>query len=90
MRPSRRKHGISDRLHEALLKERTEDFAVLPVDVPHPKARALYEPRGYARAGEQQPFADSPVYAVVVKERLPGPCAGHAMSCTELPCLCPH
>jgi len=44
MRPKWREQGISERLHEALLKERTEDLA-----------------------GEQQPFADSPVYAVMVK-----------------------
>jgi len=45
VRPRWRKQGISERLHEALLKERTEDLA-----------------------GEQQPFADSPVYAVMVKD----------------------
>lgn len=68
VRPGWRKQGISERLHEALLKERTEDLAVLLVDVTHPKVQALYESWGYAKAGEQQPFADSPVYAVMVKE----------------------
>lgn len=33
----------------------------------HPKVQGLYESWGYAKAGEQQPFADSPVYAVMVK-----------------------
>lgn len=61
VRPGRRKQGISERLHEALLKERTEDLAVLLVDVTHPKVQALYETWGHAKAGEQQPFADSPV-----------------------------
>ncbi|MET8248225.1 GNAT family N-acetyltransferase [Streptomyces sp. NPDC005202] len=68
VRPRWRKQGISERLHEALLKERTEDLAVLLVDVTHPKVQALYEAWGYAKAGEQQPFADSPVYAVMVKD----------------------
>ncbi|TQE28087.1 acetyltransferase [Streptomyces ipomoeae] len=60
--------GISERLQEALLKERTEDLAVPLVDVTHPKVQALYESWGYAEVGERQPFADSPVYAVMVKE----------------------
>jgi GNAT superfamily N-acetyltransferase len=68
VRPRWRKQGISERLHEALLKERTEDLAVLLVDVTHPKVQALYESWGYTKAGEQQPFADSPVYAVMVQE----------------------
>ncbi|MFF3330899.1 GNAT family N-acetyltransferase [Streptomyces sp. NPDC002888] len=67
VRPAWRKQGISERLHEALLKERTEDLAVLLVDVTHPKVQALYESWGYTKTGEQQPFADSPVYAVMLK-----------------------
>jgi hypothetical protein len=47
-------------LHEALLKERSGDLAVNLVDVTHPKVQALYETWGYAKVGEQQPFADSP------------------------------
>ncbi|MFJ5643029.1 GNAT family N-acetyltransferase [Streptomyces sp. NPDC093223] len=68
VRPHWRKQGISRRLHEALLKERTEDLAVLLVDVTHPKVQALYESWGYTKTGEQQPFADSPVYAVMVRQ----------------------
>ncbi|MFJ2819222.1 GNAT family N-acetyltransferase [Streptomyces sp. NPDC091279] len=68
VRPSWRKQGIADRLHEALLKERTEDLAVLLVDVTHPKVRELYQSWGYAKAGEQQPFADSPVYALMIED----------------------
>nr|WP_313897005.1 acetyltransferase [Streptomyces sp. GC420] len=41
---------------------------MLLVDVTHPKVQALYEAWGYAGVGEQQPFADSPVYAVMVKD----------------------
>jgi len=71
VRPQWRKQGISDRLHEALLKERTEDLAVLLVDVTHPKVQDLYETWGYEKVGEQRPFADSPLYAVMVKRLHP-------------------
>ncbi len=63
--------GVSERLHEALLKERREDLAVLLVDVTHPKVQELYETCGYEKAGEQQPFADCPAYAVMVKRLHP-------------------
>jgi hypothetical protein len=39
----RPRHAPAERLHEALLKERTEDLAVLLVEAAHPKVRALYE-----------------------------------------------
>lgn len=67
VRPKWRKQGIADRLHTALLDKRSEDLAVLLVDVTHPKVQTLYESWGYQKVGEQQPFADSPVYAVMVK-----------------------
>ncbi|MGW7610992.1 GNAT family N-acetyltransferase [Streptomyces sp. NPDC054766] len=67
VRPEWRKQGIAERLHEALLSERPEDLAVLLVDVTHPKVQDLYDSWGYAKVGEQQPFADSPLYAVMVK-----------------------
>lgn len=68
VRPRWRKQGISEELHEALLSERREDLAVLLVDPTHPKVQALYESWGYSKVGERQPFADSPVYAVMVKD----------------------
>lgn len=68
MRPGWRKQGIAERLHEALLSERPEDLAVLLVDVTHPKVQDLYDSWGYTKVGEQQPFADSPLYAVMVKD----------------------
>ncbi|GAA2558075.1 hypothetical protein GCM10010423_69820 [Streptomyces levis] len=71
VRPKWRKQGISERLHEALLEEREEDLAVLLVDVTHPKVQELYETWGYEKVGEQQPFADSPLYAVMVKRLHP-------------------
>ncbi|MEU9273239.1 GNAT family N-acetyltransferase [Streptomyces sp. NPDC048251] len=71
VRPAWRKQGIADRLHEALLTERDEDLAVLLVDVTHPKVGELYATWGYTKVGEQQPFADSPLYAVMVKHLYP-------------------
>lgn len=68
VRPQWRKQGISAQLHDALLKERSEDLAVLLVDVTHPKVQKLYESWGYRKVGEQQPFADSPLYAVMLKD----------------------
>ncbi len=67
VRPRWRKQGISALLHEALLKERPEDLAVLLVDVTHPKVQALYESWEYVKVGEQRPFADAPLFAVMVK-----------------------
>jgi ribosomal protein S18 acetylase RimI-like enzyme len=65
-----RKQGIAERLHEALLSERSEELAVLLVDVTHPKVQDLYESWGYAKVGEQRPFADSPLYAVMLEDPL--------------------
>ncbi len=44
---------------------------MLLVGVTHPKVQALYETWVYEKAGEQQPFADSTVYAVMVKKLRP-------------------
>ncbi|MEW1778150.1 hypothetical protein [Streptomyces sp. NPDC086777] len=41
---------------------------MLLVDVTHPKVQKLYETWENTKAGEQQPFADSPVYAVTIKD----------------------
>lgn len=67
VRPRWRKQGVSLQLHEELLKERTQHLAVLLVDVTHPKVQAMYESWGYAKVGEKQPFADSPLFAVMVR-----------------------
>jgi GNAT superfamily N-acetyltransferase len=67
VRPEWRKTGTADRLHEALLEKRDEHLAVLLVDTTHPKVQSVYESWGYNRVGERQPFADSPVFAVMVK-----------------------
>ncbi len=68
VRPRWRKTGASRLLHHGLLNGRDEDLAVLSVDVTHPKVQALYESWGYRKVGEQQPFADSPLYAVMLAE----------------------
>ncbi|MGW9378661.1 hypothetical protein ACWHAO_11595 [Streptomyces albidoflavus] len=47
---------------------REDDLAVLLVDVTHPKVQALYESWGYRKVGEDQPFPDSPVFAVMMAE----------------------
>lgn len=65
--PRWRKTGVSTRLHDALVGARTEARATLLVDVLHPRVQALYESWGYTKVDEQQPFSDSPVFAVMVK-----------------------
>ncbi|MEU6331528.1 GNAT family N-acetyltransferase [Streptomyces sp. NPDC047049] len=61
-----RGHGLGQQLHDALLGARNEALAVLTVDTKRPKLQALYESWGYRKVGEQQPFPDSPVYAVMM------------------------
>jgi GNAT superfamily N-acetyltransferase len=68
VRPMWRKTGASVRLHDALLDDRPEAIACLTVDATHPKVQALYESWGYFKVGEDQPFADSPLFAVMVKD----------------------
>lgn len=61
-----RRTGTSERLHRALMDTRDEALATLLVDVTHPKVQALYESWGYRKVGEDQPFPDSPVFAVML------------------------
>ncbi|MFD8725473.1 GNAT family N-acetyltransferase [Streptomyces sp. NPDC059629] len=68
VRQAYRKQGISDLLSRVLLEDRTEDLAVLLVDVTHPRVQKLYEDWGFKKVGEQQPFPDSPVFAVMLAE----------------------
>ncbi|MDH6142899.1 MULTISPECIES: GNAT family N-acetyltransferase [Kitasatospora] len=70
VRPRWRKTGVSKLLHEALLADRPEALAVLLVDSDHPKVQRLYETWGYRKVGSRQPFPDSPVYFVMMKEPL--------------------
>lgn len=64
-----RGRGVAGRLHEDLLKGRSEQRVALLVN---PKAgdgkvQARYEQWGYEKVGEQQPFPDSPVFAAMVR-----------------------
>ncbi len=68
VRPAWQKQGHSTRLHDELVADRPEALAVLLVDTEHPKVQALYESWGYAKVGDRRPFADSPLYAVMVRE----------------------
>jgi len=68
IRPKWRGAGYSSQIHDALLADRTDHLAALCVDITHPKVQELYEEWGYVKVGEDQPFADSPVFAVMVKE----------------------
>ncbi|MEU2792182.1 GNAT family N-acetyltransferase [Streptomyces sp. NPDC007100] len=61
-----RKTGAAERLHRALMGARSEDLAALLVDTTHPRVQALYGSWGYRKVGEDQPFPDSPVYAVMI------------------------
>lgn len=64
-RPWRGK-GIARGIHDDLMGRRPEQRAFLLVDSEHPKVRALYESWGYRKAGQMQPFEDSPRYDAMV------------------------
>ncbi|WP_369384125.1 GNAT family N-acetyltransferase [Streptomyces sp. cg36] len=66
LRPAWRKKRLGERLHTALLHGRPEALAVLTVDTKRPRLQAMYEAWGYRKVGEQQPFPDSPLYAVML------------------------
>jgi len=63
-----RGRGWSQALHEALLADRVEKRATLLVDPSHPSVVDLYQAWGYERVGDIQPFADSPVFAMMTRE----------------------
>ncbi|WP_031080338.1 GNAT family N-acetyltransferase [Streptomyces sp. NRRL S-118] len=61
--------GVAWQLHEAWLSQREEERVTLLVN---PAAgdgavQAVYEAWGYRKIGEQQPFPDSPVFAVMMR-----------------------
>ncbi|MEU6934432.1 GNAT family N-acetyltransferase [Streptomyces sp. NPDC046374] len=66
VRPKWRATGLSAQLHTELIGPRPEPLTVLLVDTTHPRVQALYETWGYQKVGERQPFADTPLYAVMV------------------------
>ncbi|MEU2115115.1 GNAT family N-acetyltransferase [Streptomyces sp. NPDC016459] len=67
VRPKWRATGLSAQLHTELVGPRPEPLAVLLVDTAHPRVQALYERWGYRKIGERRPFADSPLYAVMLR-----------------------
>lgn len=62
-----RGRGLSQQLHEELLGARSEERVTLLVDPTHESVVKLYEAWGYERVGDQQPFPDSPLFAVMVR-----------------------
>ncbi|GAA4030559.1 MULTISPECIES: GNAT family N-acetyltransferase [Streptomyces] len=64
--------GLAHRIHEELLAGRVEDRVTLLVNpkAGEGKVQALYERWGYEKIGEQQPFADSPVFAAMMRDPL--------------------
>ncbi|MFD6529007.1 GNAT family N-acetyltransferase [Streptomyces sp. NPDC060184] len=63
-----RRTGTAELVTRALLDSRGEDLAVLLVDTGHPRVQALYESWGFRKVGQQRPFADAPVFAVLLAE----------------------
>lgn len=68
VRPRWRKQGLSEVLHRALLDGRPEAMVALSVDTTHPRVQKMYESWGYRKVGESRPFADSPLYALMVAD----------------------
>ncbi|WP_167538475.1 GNAT family N-acetyltransferase [Streptomyces albofaciens] len=64
--------GEAHRLHERLLHDRPEQRATLLVNAAHPAVRQRYEQWGYRALGDQRPFADAPVYTMMLREPLHG------------------
>ncbi|MFD7456103.1 MULTISPECIES: GNAT family N-acetyltransferase [unclassified Streptomyces] len=64
--------GLAHRIHEELLGGRGEERVTLLVNprAGDGKVQAVYERWGYEKIGEQQPFADSPVFASMMREPL--------------------
>ncbi|WP_432252050.1 GNAT family N-acetyltransferase [Streptomyces sp. HNM1019] len=66
--PTWRKKGLAERLTRTLMEKREENLAVLLVDLEHPRVQSLYESWGFRKVGKDQPFPDSPVFAVMLTE----------------------
>ncbi|KAB1989786.1 N-acetyltransferase [Streptomyces triticiradicis] len=64
--------GAAHALHEELLRERREKRVTLLVNPLRSDGRlkAVYEAWGYKQVGSQQPFADSPVFASMMRDPL--------------------
>jgi GNAT superfamily N-acetyltransferase len=64
--------GLAQRIHEELLASRGEERVTLLVNpkAGNGKVQAIYQRWGYEKIGEQQPFADSPVFAAMMRDPL--------------------
>jgi GNAT superfamily N-acetyltransferase len=69
VRPGWRKTGTSQRMHEALLAERTEPYVTLMVNsaASDGKLHALYRSWGYEDIGQSQPSTASPLLTVMIR-----------------------
>ncbi|MFJ7275293.1 GNAT family N-acetyltransferase [Kitasatospora sp. NPDC098663] len=64
--------GVAKQLHDEVLGGRSEGRVTLLVNpqAGDGKVKAVYESWGYQQIGSQQPFSDSPVFSVMMKEPL--------------------
>jgi ribosomal protein S18 acetylase RimI-like enzyme len=67
-----RRRGYARTLHDALMRDRTEQRATLLVRPDNEPARLAYLAWGWRKVGEIQPFPDAPVYDSMVLD-LPSP-----------------
>lgn len=64
-----RKTGAARRLHDELLRPRTEERATLLVDQTHPKVWSLYESWGWQTLGDLRPrIPDAPLFHAMLLE----------------------
>jgi ribosomal protein S18 acetylase RimI-like enzyme len=68
VRPRWRRRGYARVLHDALLRDRTEQRATLLVRPDNIPAQAAYRSWGWFKLGELQPFPDAPVFDALVRE----------------------
>jgi ribosomal protein S18 acetylase RimI-like enzyme len=60
--PALQRHGIGTKIHNELLRPRTEQVAHLLVRPDNDAAQAAYRRWGWKAVGQVQPFADSPIF----------------------------
>ncbi|MFJ8855011.1 hypothetical protein [Streptomyces sp. NPDC102437] len=69
VRKAWRGRGVAWQLHEAWLTHRAEERVTLLVNPLNGDGavQAVHEAWGYRKLGDQQPFADSPVFSVMLR-----------------------